>query len=199
MRFHKTGMESCKNKVTGWNKKRSLKNKSNTVSIRRRKVLCDGWRLINSNYLFIWKKKEMLWRVTKISLLLSDLIFSSCILHGKLVNSGPDLPGSTHYVLCSWVPRGGFNQPQHHVLCLQSWVGRISGYGGLNTELEPPWIFIFTGRPRNKWIPRNTGIPRDEFNFISQANKERYLKEKSCFSKGKKKSILCDLKKNAET
>ena len=79
------------------------------------------------------------------------------------------------------------------MLCLQSWVGRISGYGGPNTELEPPWIFIFTGRPRNKWIPR------DEFNFISQANIEWCLKEKCCFSKGKKKSILCDLKKNAET
>lgn len=81
---------------------------------------------------------------------LSYIPFSSHILHGKLVSSGPGLTGSTHYLLCSWVPHGGFSQPQDYVVCLQSWVGRISGYGRPNMGLEPPCIFIFTGRPRNR-------------------------------------------------
>ena len=99
------------------------------------------------------------------------------------------LTGSTHYLLCSWVPRGRFNQPQDHVLCLQSWVGRISGYGGPNMGLEPWWIFIFTVRPRNK-IHRY-----QETSLISflKPTKRGTSRKKVTFQK--KKSILCDLKK----
>lgn len=75
------------------------------------------------------------------------------------------------------------------MLCLQSWVGRVSGYGGPNMGLEPRWIFIFTGRPRNK-IHRY-----QETSLISflKPTKRGTSRKKVAFRK--KKSILCDLKK----
>lgn len=78
-RFHKTRTESCRTKwqvkmKKGYFKK---KKKKSSISIFGRKVLCDIWLLINFSYLSLWKKGGMLWRVTKTSLLLSNLIFSS--------------------------------------------------------------------------------------------------------------------------
>lgn len=60
-----------------WKKVTLKKKKKSSISIFGRKVLCDIWLLINFSYLSLWKKGGMLWRVTKTSLLLSNLIFSS--------------------------------------------------------------------------------------------------------------------------
>lgn len=143
--------------------------------------------------IFLFERRENCYGgYRNIPFTLSYIPFSYHCMGKLVVSSGPGLTGSTHYLLCSWVPRGGFSQPQ------DPWYVYNPGLVELVDMSRPEygtWASVDFYIHRASWKQNHRYQETSLISFL-KANKRGTSRKKLLFKR--KKSILCDFK-NAET